>query len=143
MPQTLEAANHAQAAQVPIVVAVNKIDKPGANPDRVKQSLSEQGLAPEAWGGQTIYVEVSAKEKQGLETLLEMVLLQSEVMELRTDVTQPTKGVVLEAKLDRGRGPVATVLVQSGNVESRIRVRGRRDQWSRTSAGVARWDENP
>ena len=114
MPQTLEAANHAQAANVPIVVAVNKIDKPGANPDRVKQSLSEQGLVPEAWGGQTIYVEVSAKEKQGLETLLEMLLLQSEVMELNTDVTQPTKGVVLEAKLDRGRGPVATVLVQSG-----------------------------
>ena len=116
MPQTLEAANHAQAAQVPIVVAINKIDKPGANPDRVKQSLSEQGLAPEAWGGQTIYVEVSAKEKQGLETLLEMLLLQSEVMELRTDVTQPTKGVVLEAKLDRGRGPMATVLVQSGTL---------------------------
>ncbi len=116
MPQTLEAANHAQAANVPIVVAVNKIDKPGANPDRVKQGLSEQGLVPEAWGGQTIYVEVSAKEKQGLETLLEMLLLQAEVMELRTDVTQPTKGVVLEAKLDRGRGPVATVLVQSGTL---------------------------
>ena len=116
MPQTLEAANHAQAAEVPIVVAVNKIDKPGANPDRVKQSLSEQGLVPESWGGQTIYVEVSAKEKQGLDTLLEMLLLQAEVMELRTDVTQPTKGVVLEAKLDRGRGPVATVLVQSGTL---------------------------
>ncbi len=116
MPQTIEAANHAQAAEVPIVVAVNKIDKPGANPDRVKQGLSEQGLAPEAWGGQTIYVEVSAKEKQGLEMLLEMLLLQAEVMELRTDVTQPTKGVVLEAKLDRGRGPVATVLVQSGTL---------------------------
>ncbi len=117
MPQTLEAANHAQAAGVPIVVAVNKIDKPGANPDRVKQSLSEQGLVPESWGGQTIYVEVSAKEKQGLDTLLEMLLLQAEVMELRTDVTQPTKGVVLEAKLDRGRGPVATVLVQSGTLD--------------------------
>ena len=117
MPQTLEAANHAQAAKVPIVVAINKIDKPGANPDRVKQGLSEQGLVPEAWGGQTIYVEVSAKEKQGLETLLEMLLLQSEVMELNTDVTQPPKGVVLEAKLDRGRGPVATVLVQSGTLK--------------------------
>ncbi len=116
MPQTLEAANHAQAAGVPIVVAVNKIDKPGANPDRIKQSLSEQGLVPESWGGQTIYVEVSAKEKQGLDTLLEMLLLQAEVMELKTDVTQPTKGVVLEAKLDRGRGPVATVLVQSGTL---------------------------
>ena len=117
MPQTLEAANHAQAAGVPIVVAVNKIDKPGANPDRIKQSLSEQGLVPESWGGQTIYVEVSAKEKQGLDTLLEMLLLQAEVMELKTDVTQPTKGVVLEAKLDRGRGPVATVLVQSGTLK--------------------------
>ncbi|MCY4612419.1 MAG: translation initiation factor IF-2 [Nitrospira sp.] len=116
MPQTLEAANHAQAAEVPIVVAVNKIDKPGANPDRIKQSLSEQGLVPESWGGQTIYVEVSAKEKQGLDTLLEMLLLQAEVMELRTDVIQPAKGVVLEAKLDRGRGPVATVLVQSGTL---------------------------
>ncbi len=116
MPQTIEAANHAQAAEVPIVVAVNKIDKPGANPDRVKQGLSEQGLVPESWGGQTIYVEVSAKEKQGLDTLLEMLLLQAEVMELRTDVTQPTKGVVLEAKLDRGRGPVATILVQSGTL---------------------------
>ena len=117
MPQTLEAANHAEAAKVPIVVAINKIDKPGANPDRVKQGLSEQGLVPEAWGGQTIYVEVSAKEKQGLETLLEMLLLQSEVMELGADVTQPPKGVVLEAKLDRGRGPVATVLVQSGTLK--------------------------
>ncbi len=117
MPQTLEAANHAQAAKVPIVVAVNKIDKPGANPDRVKQSLSEQGLVPESWGGQTIYVEVSAKEQQGLDTLLEMLLLQAEVMELRTDATQPAKGVVLEAKLDRGRGPVATVLVQSGTLQ--------------------------
>lgn len=117
MPQTLEAANHAQAAGVPIVVAVNKIDKPGANPDRIKQSLSEQELVPESWGGQTIYVEVSAKEKQGLDTLLEMLLLQAEVMELKTDVTQPTKGVVLEAKLDRGRGPVATVLVQSGTLK--------------------------
>ncbi len=117
MPQTLEAANHAQAAGVSIVVAVNKIDKPGANPDRIKQSLSEQGLVPESWGGQTIYVEVSAKEKQGLDTLLEMLLLQAEVMELKTDVTQPTKGVVLEAKLDRGRGPVATVLVQSGTLK--------------------------
>ncbi|MDT7042312.1 translation initiation factor IF-2 [Candidatus Nitronereus thalassa] len=114
MPQTLEAAHHAQAANVPIIVAVNKIDKPGANPDRVKQGLSDQGLIPEAWGGQTIFVEVSAKEKQGLDTLLEMILLQAEVMELKADIAQFPKGVVLEAKLDRGRGPVATVLVQSG-----------------------------
>lgn len=117
MPQTLEAANHAQAANVPILVAINKIDKPGANVDRVKQSLSEQGLIPESWGGHTIYVEVSAKEKRGLDTLLEMLLLQAEVMELRSDVAQTARGVVLEAKLDRGRGPVATVLVQGGIVK--------------------------
>ena len=116
MPQTLEAANHAQAANVPVLVAINKIDKPGANVDRVKQSLSERGLIPESWGGHTIYVEVSAKEQRGLDTLLEMVLLQAEVMELRSDVAQTARGVVLEAKLDRGRGPVATVLVQSGIV---------------------------
>lgn len=114
MPQTVEAAHHAQAANVPILVAVNKIDKPGANPDRVKQGLSEHGLIPESWGGQTIFVDVSAKEKQGLDTLLEMILLQAEVMELKADIAQSPKGVVLEAKLDRGRGPVATVLVQSG-----------------------------
>ncbi len=117
MPQTVEAVNHAQAANVPILVAVNKVDKPEANPDRVKQELSEHGLVPEAWGGQTIYVEVSAKEKRGLETLLEMLLLQAEVMELKADVTPTTKGVVLEARLDRGRGPVATVLVQSGTLK--------------------------
>ncbi len=117
MPQTVEAVNHAQAANVPILVAVNKVDKPEANPDRVKQELSEHGLVPEPWGGQTIYVEVSAKEKRGLETLLEMLLLQAEVMELKADVTPTTKGVVLEARLDRGRGPVATVLVQSGTLK--------------------------
>ena len=114
MPQTVEAAHHAQAANVPIIVAVNKIDKPGANPDRAKQGLSEHGLLPESWGGQTIFVEVSAKEKQGLDTLLDMILLQAEVMELKADIAQLPKGIVLEAKLDRGRGPVATVLVQSG-----------------------------
>ncbi len=114
MPQTVEAANHAQAANVPIIVAINKIDKPGANPDRVKQGLSEHGLISEAWGGETIFVEVSAKEKQGLTTLLDMILLQAEVMELKADIANSAKGVVLEAKLDRGRGPVATVLVQSG-----------------------------
>ena len=117
MPQTVEAAHHAQAANVPIIVAVNKIDKPGANPDRVKQGLSEHGLIPEAWGGQTIFVDVSAKEKQGLDTLLDMILLQAEVMELKADIAQSAKGVVLEAKLDRGRGPVATVLVQSGSLK--------------------------
>ncbi|RMH37454.1 MAG: translation initiation factor IF-2, partial [Nitrospirae bacterium] len=117
MPQTVEAIHHAQAANVPIIVAINKIDKPGANPDRVKQGLAEHGLIPEAWGGQTIYVEVSAKQKLGIEQLLEMILLQAEVMELRADAAGPGKGVVLEAKLDRGRGPVATVLVQAGTIK--------------------------
>ena len=114
MPQTVEAIHHAQAAKVPIVVAVNKIDKPDANPERVKQGLSEHGLISEAWGGDTIFVEVSAKEKLGLDQLLEMVLLQSEVLELQADIACSARGVVLEARLDRGRGPVATVLVQHG-----------------------------
>ncbi|WP_454063395.1 translation initiation factor IF-2 [Candidatus Nitrospira salsa] len=114
MPQTVEAINHAQAANVPIVVAVNKIDKPDANPDRVKQGLSEHGLISEAWGGQTIFVEVSAKEKLGLDQLLEMILLQAEILELKADIACSARGVVLEARLDRGRGPVATVLVQHG-----------------------------
>ena len=117
MPQTIEAVNHAQAANVPIIVAVNKIDKPGSNPDRVKQGLAEYGLLPESWGGQTIFVEVSAKQHQGLEQLLDMLLLQAEVMELKADVACSARGIVLEAKLDKGRGPVATVLVQGGNLK--------------------------
>jgi translation initiation factor IF-2 len=116
MPQTIEAINHARAAGVPLVVAVNKIDKPGANPDRVKNALSEHGLIPEAWGGDTIMVEVSAKQKVGLDQLLEMILLQAEVLELKADPTKMAKGLVIEAKLERGRGPVATVLVQSGTL---------------------------
>lgn len=116
MPQTVEAINHAQAANVPIIVAVNKIDKPGANPDRVKQSLAEYGLQPEAWGGQTIFVEVSAKQNKGLDQLLDMLLLQAEIMELKGDSTCSARGVVLEAKLDKGRGPVATVLIQGGTL---------------------------
>ncbi|MDT3778464.1 translation initiation factor IF-2 [Nitrospira sp. MA-1] len=116
MPQTIEAINHAQAANVPIIVAVNKMDKPGANPDRVKQSLAEHGLQPEAWGGQTIFVEVSAKQNQGLDQLLDMLLLQAEIMELKGDSTCSARGVVLEAKLDKGRGPVATVLIQAGTL---------------------------
>ncbi|HEX4967796.1 MAG TPA: translation initiation factor IF-2, partial [Nitrospiraceae bacterium] len=116
MPQTIEAINHAKAASVPIIVAINKIDKPGANPDRVKNALSEHGLISESWGGDTIMVEVSAKEKIGLDTLLEMILLQSEVLELKADPHRLAKGVVVEAKLERGRGPVATVLVQSGTL---------------------------
>jgi len=116
MPQTIEAINHAKAASVPIIVAINKIDKPGANSDRVKNALSEHGLISESWGGDTIMVEVSAKEKTGLETLLEMILLQSEVLELKADPHRMAKGVVVEAKLERGRGPIATVLVQSGTL---------------------------
>ena len=116
MPQTVEAIDHATAANVPIIVAINKIDKAGANPDRVKRALAERNLVPEAWGGQTICVEVSAKQKVGLDALLEMILLQSEVLELKADPHRLAKGAVVEAKRDRGRGPVATVLVQSGTL---------------------------
>ena len=116
MPQTIEAIHHAKAASVPIIVAINKIDKPGANSDRVKNALSEHGLISESWGGDTIMVEVSAKEKIGLDNLLEMILLQSEVLELKADPYRLAKGAVVEARLERGRGPVATVLVQSGTL---------------------------
>jgi translation initiation factor IF-2 len=116
MPQTIEAVNHARAAEVPILVAINKIDKPEAQPDRVKRELADQGLIPEQWGGHTIYVEVSAKKKTGIDALLEMILLQSEVLELRAQPSAPAKGIIIEAKLDRGRGPVATVLVQDGTL---------------------------
>ncbi|MGE3154133.1 MAG: translation initiation factor IF-2 [Nitrospiraceae bacterium] len=117
MPQTMEAINHATAANVPIVVAINKIDKPEANVERVKHALAEHNLISEAWGGQTIMVEVSAKKRQNLDLLLEMVLLQADVLELRADPNKPAKGTVIEAKLDRGRGPVATVLVQEGTLK--------------------------
>jgi translation initiation factor IF-2 len=114
MPQTREAIAHAKAAGVPIVVAINKIDLPDANPDRVKQQLSELELIPEEWGGSTIFVEVSAKRKVGLEDLLEMILLQAEILELQSDPQQLAKGTVIEAKLDKTRGPIATVLIQKG-----------------------------
>jgi translation initiation factor IF-2 len=116
MPQTLEAVDHARAAGVPIVVAVNKIDKPDAQPDRVRQQLSEHGLQPEEWGGQTVFVDVSAKKKLNLEQLLEMLLLVADLQELRANPRKPALGTVLEARLDRGRGPVATVLVQDGTL---------------------------
>jgi translation initiation factor IF-2 len=116
MPQTVEAIHHAKAAGVPLIVAMNKIDKPNANPDRVRNALSEHGLISEAWGGDTIMVEVSAKQKTGLDQLLEMILLQAEVLELKADPHQLAKGAVVEAKLERGRGPVATVLVQNGTL---------------------------
>lgn len=116
MPQTVEAITHAHAANVPIVVAINKIDLPDANPDRIKQQLSDHGLVPEQWGGETIYVEVSAKRKQNIDELLEMILLQAEILELRANPSRRGQGVVVEAELDKTRGPVATVLVQRGTV---------------------------
>jgi translation initiation factor IF-2 len=116
MPQTREAVNHAKAAGVPIIVAINKIDKPDSKPDRVKQELSDLELAPEEWGGQTIFCEVSAKKKIGLEHLLEMILIQADVLELNANPDKMARGTIIEAKLDKGRGPVATVLVQSGTL---------------------------
>jgi translation initiation factor IF-2 len=116
MPQTREAIDHAKAANVPIVVAINKIDKPNANPERVKRELTELGLMPEEWGGQTVTVEVSAKKKQNIELLLEMVLLVSDIGELKANPKRNGSGTVLEAKLDKGRGPVATILVQDGTL---------------------------
>jgi translation initiation factor IF-2 len=116
MPQTKEAIDHARAAGVPILVAINKIDKPDANPDRVKKELADLGLVPEQWGGQTVMVEVSAKKKQNLELLLEMILLVTEMSELKANPKRSASGTVLEAKLDKGRGPVATILVQDGTL---------------------------
>jgi len=117
MPQTVEAVNHAKAANVPILVAVNKIDKPGADPDRVKRELSNLGLVPEDWGGQTIFVHTSAKRGDGIPQLLEMTALQAEVLELRANPNRAARGVIVEGRLDRGRGPVATVLIQSGTLK--------------------------
>ncbi|HUI07123.1 MAG TPA: translation initiation factor IF-2 [Verrucomicrobiae bacterium] len=114
MPQTIEALNHAKAAQVPIIVAINKCDLPTANPDRVKKQLQEYGLSPESWGGDTITVEVSATTKKGLDTLLEMILLQAEIMELKASPKVPAKGNVIEAQVEPGMGPTATVLVRKG-----------------------------
>ena len=116
MPQTREAVAHAQAANVPIVVAINKIDLEDANPDRIKQQLTELELVPEEWGGHTIFVEVSAKQKLGLDDLLEMILLQAEILELRADPHQMAKGTIVEARLDKTQGPVATVLIQKGTL---------------------------
>ena len=143
MPQTIEAINHAKAAKVPIIVAVNKIDKPGANPDHVKQELSEHELIPEEWGGDTIFVNISAKFNQNIDKILENILLIAEVEDLKADPTQKAIGTVIEARLDKGKGPVATLLVQQGtlhvgdpivvgNTYGRVRVMtndmGRRDK---------------
>jgi translation initiation factor IF-2 len=118
MPQTLEAIDHAHAAEVPIIVAVNKIDKPDALPDRVKKQLADRGLMPEEWGGSTVFVDVSAKQKTNLNLLMEMICLVADLQELKANGDRPATGVVLEAKLDRGRGPVATVLVQNGTLRT-------------------------
>jgi len=116
MPQTLEAIDHARAAKVPIIVAINKIDRPDAQPERIKQQLADRGLLAEDWGGETVMVPVSAKMKQNLDLLLEMILLVADLQDLKANPTRPAMGSVLEAKLDRGRGPVATVLVRNGSL---------------------------
>jgi translation initiation factor IF-2 len=117
MPQTKEAINHGRAANIPIVVAINKIDKPEANVERVRRELAELGLAPEEWGGQTIFGSISAKTGQGVDELLELILLQAEVLELKANPEKPARGTVIEAKLDKSRGPVATVLIRNGTLK--------------------------
>ena len=117
MPQTIEAINHAKAADIHVIVAINKIDKPGANIDRVKQELADQGLIPEDWGGNTIFVPISAKQKIGIEELLEMVILDTEILELKANPNRMARGIVIEAKLDKGRGTVSTLLVQKGTLK--------------------------
>jgi len=116
MGQTIEAINHSRVAGVPIIVAVNKMDKPGADPQRIKQALTEYGLVSEEWGGETIFCEVSAKQRTGIEALLEMILLQADILELQADPDRPARGIIIESKLDKGRGPVATVLIQEGTL---------------------------
>ena len=116
MPQTIEAVNHAKAAKVPILVAINKIDVEGARPDNVKRQLAEHDLVPEEWGGQTIFVEISAKERIGIDDLLEMLILEAELLELKANPNKAARGAVIEARLDKGRGPAATVLVQDGTL---------------------------
>ncbi len=117
MPQTIEAIHHAKAAKIPIIVVVNKIDKPEANAERIRHELVVHAVVPEDWGGDTIFVEVSAKTGQGVDSLLESILLQAEVLELKAPINTPAKGVVIESRLDKGRGPVATILVQSGTLK--------------------------
>lgn len=116
MEQTVEAINHSRVAKVPIIVAVNKIDKPGANPEKIKQELTKYELLSEEWGGETLFADISAKKKIGIENLLELILLQADVLELKADPDRPARGIVIEAKLDKGRGPVATVLIQEGTL---------------------------
>jgi translation initiation factor IF-2 len=118
MPQTKEAIDHARAAKVPIVVAINKIDKVNANPEKVKKELAEYGLVPEKWGGSTLFAEISAKQKTGIKELLELILLQADVLELKANPNKSARGVIIEAKLDKGRGPVATLLIQEGMLKT-------------------------
>ena len=117
MPQTVEAINHAKAAKIPIIVAINKMDKHGANPDRIKQQLTEYELVPEEWGGETVVCPISAKNGQGIDQLLEMVILTAEMQELRANPNRPARGTVIEARLDRSRGPIATLLIQNGTLK--------------------------
>jgi len=117
MPQTIEAANHAKAADVPVIVALNKIDKPSANPQRVKQQLADIGLIPEEWGGDTVVVEVSAKTREGIDDLLEMIVLVAELQELKADPTRSARGYIIESEMDKGRGPVASAIIRSGVLE--------------------------
>ena len=116
MEQTVEAINHSRSAGVPIIVAVNKIDKPNATPDRIKQELAQHNLMSEEWGGDALFADISAKKKIGIENLLELILLQADVLELKADPDRPARGIIIEAKLDKGRGPVATVLIQEGTL---------------------------
>jgi len=116
MPQTIEAIHHAKAANVPLVVAMNKIDKPDANPERIRQELVAQGVTPEEWGGDTQFVEVSAKANTNIDGLLDAILLRAEMLELQAAAEGPAKGIVIEARLDKGKGPVTTLLVQSGTL---------------------------
>jgi translation initiation factor IF-2 len=138
MPQTKEAIDHARAAKVPIVAAINKIDKPNANPEKVKKDLADYGLVPEQWGGNTLIAEVSAKQKAGIKELLESILLQAEVLELKANPDKPARGIIIEAKLDKGRGPVATVLVQEGTLKAGdVFVAG--SHYGRVRAMLKRW----
>ena len=117
MPQTIEAINHAKSAGIPIIVAINKIDLPDANPDKVKQELMAYELVPEEWGGDTIFVPISAKKNENIDQLLEMVLLEADVLELKANPHKQAKGVVIEARLDKSKGPVTTMLVQRGTLD--------------------------
>jgi len=133
MPQTLEAIDHARAAGVPIVVAINKIDKPEANPERVKQQLAEAGLVVEGWGGDIVCVEISAREKIGISELLENLMIVAEMEDLKADSSRPAEGVVIEAEMDKSRGPLGTVLVSSGTLKLGDTV-AVGDTWGRVKA---------